>query len=52
MILLDCGNSQIKAQYFQAGRLQASFACSYKVDWSERLMRWMEPLECTQAYLC
>jgi type III pantothenate kinase len=52
MILLDCGNSQIKAQYFQAGRLLASFACSYKVDWSERLTRWMEPLQCTQAYLC
>jgi len=52
MILLDCGNSQIKAQYFQAGRLLASFACSYKVDWSDRLTRWMEPLECTQAYLC
>ena len=37
MIFLDCGNSQIKAQYFQAdhfqaNRLQASFACSYRVD--------------------
>ena len=52
MILFDCGNSQIKAQYFQAGCLQASFACCYKVDWSDRLTRWMEPLESTQAYLC
>lgn len=52
MILFDCGNSQIKAQYFQAGRLQGSFSCSYKVDWNARLTRWMEPLECTQAYLC
>ena len=52
MILLDCGNNQIKAQYFQTGCLQASFACSYKVDWSDRLIHWMEPLECKQAYLC
>jgi type III pantothenate kinase len=52
MILFDCGNSQIKAQYFQAGRLRASFSCSYKVEWGQRLTRWMEPLESTQAYLC
>jgi len=52
MILLDCGNSQIKAQYFRAGRLQASFACRYTIDWNDRLTHWMEPLECTQAYLC
>jgi type III pantothenate kinase len=52
MILLDCGNSRLKAQYLQAGRLQASFACSYQVDWSERLTRWIKSLECTQAYLC
>lgn len=52
MILLDCGNSQIKAQYLQAGRIQASFACSYQVDWSDRLTRWLESLQCTQAYLC
>ena len=52
MILFDCGNSQIKAQYFQAECLQASFSCSYKVEWSQRLTRWMEPLESRQAYLC
>ena len=57
MIFLDCGNSQIKAQYFQADRLQAnhlqaSFACSYRVDWSHHLSRWLESLECTQAHLC
>lgn len=52
MIFLDCGNSRIKVQYFQADRLQASFACSYKVDWSQRLSRWLEHLECTRAHLC
>jgi len=52
MILLDCGNSQIKAQYYQADRLQASFACSYRADWNHHLSRWLEPLECAHAYLC
>jgi type III pantothenate kinase len=52
MILLDCGNSQIKAQYLQSGRLQASFSCSYKVNWTDRLARWLDALPATQAYLC
>ena len=52
MIFLDCGNSQIKAQYFQANHLQASFACSYRADWNHHLSRWLEPLECTHAHLC
>ena len=52
MIFLDCGNSQIKAQYFQTDRLQASFSCSYRGHWNHRLSRWLESLECTRAYLC
>jgi type III pantothenate kinase len=57
MIFLDCGNSQIKAQYFQAdrlqaNRLQASFACSYRVDWNHHLSRWLESIECAHAHLC
>ena len=52
MIFLDCGNSQIKAQYFQADRLQASFACSYRVDWNHHLSRWLESIECAHAHLC
>ena len=52
MIFLDCGNSQIKAQYFQANRLQASFACAYKADWNHHLSRWLEPFECAHAHLC
>jgi type III pantothenate kinase len=61
MIFLDCGNNQIKAQYFQAdhlqanrlqaNRLQASFACSYRVDWNHHLSHWLESLECAHAYL-
>ena len=52
MILFDCGNSQIKAQYHHRGRLQASFACSYKMNWIARLTRWFDVLPCTRAYLC
>ena len=52
MIFLDCGNSQIKAQYFQDNRLQASFACSYRIDWTHHLSHWLESLECTCAHLC
>jgi len=51
MIFLDCGNSQIKAQYFQDSRLQASFACSYRVDWNHHLSRWLESLDCPHAHL-
>jgi type III pantothenate kinase len=52
MILLDCGNSQIKAQYFETGCLRASFACAYKADWSSRLASWLQAHPCTRAYLC
>ena len=52
MILLDCGNSQIKAQYYEQGRLRASFACSYRLDWCARLLQWMRPLSSSKAYFC
>lgn len=53
MILLDCGNSQIKAQYHRHDRLQASFSCAYRVgDWHARLARWFGDLPCTRVYLC
>jgi type III pantothenate kinase len=52
MILLDCGNSQLKAQYHRSAQLQASFACAYRSGWSARLARWLNPLACTRAYQC
>lgn len=52
MILLDCGNSQVKAQHRQCGRVQASFACAYKVDWEARLGRWLDTLNGRVAYQC
>ena len=42
MILLDCGNRALKAQYRENGRLRASFASVYEGDWCARLMRWMK----------
>jgi type III pantothenate kinase len=52
MILLDCGNSQVKAQHHHRGRLQASFSCSYRVNWTDRLARWLDALPGTRAFLC
>ena len=52
MILLDCGNSQVKAQYLESARVRASFACSYRLDWRAQLARWLRPLPCSRAYLC
>jgi type III pantothenate kinase len=53
MILLDCGNSQVKAQYHHGGRLQASFSCAYRVgDWNARLTHWFDDLACAGVYLC
>ncbi len=52
MILLDCGNSQVKAQHRHQGRLRASFACAYDAGWSGCLARWLQPLPSTRAYLC
>ena len=52
MILLDCGNSKVKAQHYSAQRLQSSFACSYRVDWQPRLTQWLEPLSANRAFVC
>jgi len=52
MILLDCGNSQVKAQYHHRGQLRASFACAYDAGWSGRLARWLQALPASRAYLC
>ncbi|MBT8434670.1 MAG: type III pantothenate kinase [Gammaproteobacteria bacterium] len=51
MILLDCGNSQLKAQWHQAGQLQASYSCAYNRDWTQRLERWLQDLPAKHCYL-
>jgi len=51
MILLDCGNSQLKAQWHQAGQVQASYSCAYKRDWAQRLSRWLQELPAKHCYL-
>lgn len=40
MILIDCGNSTLKAQYYRHEDLKASFSCSYQPGWELRLARW------------
>lgn len=50
MILLDCGNSQVKAQFHDAGRLGASFSCSYIGDWCAQLRHWMQGLTARQCF--
>jgi type III pantothenate kinase len=52
MILLDCGNSQLKAQCHRDGRLQASFACAWKIDWQTRLENWLDSVPSARAYQC
>ncbi len=50
MILLDCGNSQVKAQCHDSDRLRASFSCSYKGDWCVGLSHWMQGLPARHCY--
>jgi len=50
MILLDCGNSQVKAQFHDAGRLRASFSCSYIGDWCAQLHHWIQGLTARQCF--
>ena len=52
MILLDCGNSSIKAQRFDDHRLQSSFSCAYRLDWTGRLGAWLAQSSESPVYLC
>lgn len=47
MILIDAGNSSVKAQYWQDKSLQASFACRYRPGWPDRLAHWLANLDAT-----
>lgn len=50
MILLDCGNSTLKAQLRAAGRVSASFSSDYSEDWCGRLDNWMSGLDSRRCY--
>ncbi len=50
MILLDCGNSSLKAQLRDCGRVRASYACSYAVNWPQRLGHWLRATGATRCY--
>ena len=51
MILLDCGNSNLKAQLHRDGQLLASYSGSYKPNWLQRLSHWMKDKPATRCYL-
>lgn len=51
MILLDCGNSHLKAQWHKAGQVQASYSCPYNREWTQRLSRWLQDLPAKHCYL-
>jgi len=51
MILLDCGNRHLKAQFWQAEQLQASFVGAYQSSWRQRLNHWMQGMAATHCYL-
>jgi type III pantothenate kinase len=51
MILLDCGNRNLKAQCYEAGLLRASFVITFDSDWWPRLNQWMQGLPAAHCYL-
>jgi type III pantothenate kinase len=51
MILLDCGNSSVKAQYHADGRLRASFSARYSGDWCGRLGNWLGEIPAQRCLL-
>ena len=51
MILLDCGNHQVKAQYWRNEALQASFATRYRDGGVKRLVHWLQELDADPCYL-
>ncbi len=50
MILLDCGNSSLKAQQRESDRVQASFASSYSDGWIRRLDHWLHDIAADHCY--
>lgn len=51
MILIDAGNSSLKAQHWLGAELNASFACAYLEGWPQRLARWLAPLAASYCAL-
>ncbi len=51
MILLDCGNSAVKAQFIADGELRASLALRYAAAWPARLQAWFESTPARRCFL-
>ena len=52
MILLDCGNSQLKAECRRHRHLHSSFTLAYADDWSRNLAAWLAAQAAKHCYLC
>ncbi len=51
MILLDCGNRYLKAQTWEADRVQGSFSGTYHSGWQQRLGQWMQGLPAAHCHM-
>ncbi len=51
MILLDCGNNRLKAQFHQEAGLRASYAAAYRGRWGERLTSWLEDFPAEHCFV-
>ena len=49
MILIDCGNSTLKAQCYGDGNLSATFLTNYRYEWDQRLSQWLARLPATSC---
>ncbi len=52
MILLDGGNSRLKAQHCEDGSIQASFATRYDQRWPLKLAAWLGRVDSRRAAYC
>lgn len=51
MILFDCGNSQVKGQYWRNGHMQESCFQAYEEGWEKSLSSWIETQGASHCYL-
>ena len=51
MILLDCGNSQIKGQYWRGRNMQDAYFHDYQDGWEDALASWLTEQGASRCYL-
>jgi type III pantothenate kinase len=50
MLLLDLGNSAIKAQWWRDGELQNSFSCRFRTGWLPRFEAYLKQIKAGHCY--